>query len=480
MGLIGGFFGKLNRIRVNSQARIIAVIKRKPLTSFFVTLLALFLVILLGRFLTPPAKEVPKPELVKEVKVLSVGTTPTLKTIAQIEKEGIVVISALTPGVVSNVHIKEGDKVARGKTLVSLSSNYQGGNVASISRQIAGKQYQNLKDTFDALKEIIQKQKDVAEKNADNTEELRKISASANDDTKSLLSLNEQILASIDASLNNLINNNPGGANDTLILQTRQSKSQVQLGINSLRSAIKNADYGTGTDNPPTELANLNKDITLKQLELQEKALTLNKEVSQLQLSLAAVSEAMMFPASPSSGSVQKIHVHKGQLVNPGTPLVTIYAPDGIVKAVVKVPQNISKSITLASTARLWIDGEELDQAPDFISTEATDGKLYRIVFNIPDHLKDSLTDGEFITVDLPISGNTTSVAFPFVPLDSVFQTQDSTYLYVVDTDLAASRKVTLGDVIGADVEVKKGLNSGDRVILNRNVLSGDKIKINE
>ena len=73
-----------------------------------------------------------------------------------------------------------------------------------------------------------------------------------------------------------------------------------------------------------------------------------------------------------------------------------------------------------------------------------SDGNLYQIIFNLPDYLQGNLTDGEFITVELPIGADTTSGAFPFVPLDSVFQTQDSAYLYVVDEDKAASRTVTL------------------------------------
>lgn len=476
MKRIGRFFNRLNNFRVGSQKRVIVFTRKRPFTSFLVTLILLFLVILLGKFLTPPVKEIPTPEITKEVNVLSVGETPTIKTVATVEKTGVIVISALTPGVVSKIHVSEGDEVARGKTLVSLSSNYQGGNAASISRRIVGKNYQNLKENFDSQKEIIQKQMEVAEKNAGNTENLSKISVSSNDDTKGLLSLNEQILANIDTNLNSLISNNTGGANDALILQTRQSKAQVLLGMNSLRSAIRSADYSTNTGNPPSQLSNLNKDVTLKQLELQEKALILNKEISRLNLSLAAVSEAMMFPSSPGAGSVQKIHVNVGQLVNPGTPLVTIYAPAGNVKAVLRVPSNIAKSVSLASVAHLWIGDQNVMSTPDFISTEATDGNLYQIIFNLPDYLQGNLTDGEFITVELPIGADTTSGAFPFVPLDSIFQTQDSAYLYVVDEDKAASRTVTLGEVIGGDVEIKDGLKSGDKVILNRNVLAEDKV----
>ena len=90
------------------------------------------------------------------------------------------------------------------------------------------------------------------------------------------------------------------------------------------------------------------------------------------------------------------------------------------------------------------------------------------------------MTNGSFIGIDLSIEGQSISGAFPYVPLDSVFQTQDTAYIYVADGDKAASRDVVLGEVIGSNVEIREGLRGGDQVILNRNVLSGDKIQINK
>ncbi len=458
-----------------SKNKVSLVIRRRPFTAFLASLLVLLVFLILGRVLTPPIKEAPQAEVIKDVRVLSIGERPEVKVAGKVKKDGLITITAQTFGVVQQIHFQEGQEVTPKQTLVSLSSNYQGGNSASLSRQIAATQYKNVKDSFDTEKEILQKQKEVAEKTSQNKEELRKIAASSNEDTKSLLSLNEQILDTINEKLKDLETNDPNNE----IAKTREAKAQVQQGINSLRSAIRSADYSNNTSNPPTELNNLDKEITLKQLELKEKALVLNKEITQLNLSLAAVTEAMMFPVSPCQGVIQKVHVSPGQLVSPGTPLITVYAPSGNVSVVAKVPANIAKSVSYLENSQLMIGGQKVVGTPDFISTEATDGNLYQIVFNIPDYLHQSLTNNQFIEVELPIE-QTTSGAFPFVPLDSIFQTQESAYLYLAEGDRVVSRKVVLGQVIGSDVEIKEGLKSKDKVILNRNVLAGDKVRVNE
>ena len=473
-------FKTLNHLKGNSQRLVSYHVQKRPLTSFLVTLMIFFIILLLGKFLSPTPEQITQPEVVKEVQVLSVGENPSLKVQGKVEKSGVITIGAQAPGIVSKIHVKEGEKVSKGKRLISLASNYSGGNTASISRQIASNQYQNAKSNFDTQKEIIRIEKEIAEKNANNTEELRKISVASNEDAKSLLSLNEANLSVVDSSLNSLIQNNSGGANDQLIAQTRQSRVQLIAGINTLKAAIRSADYSGNIANSPTQLVTLNKDMTIKRLDLQEKALTLSLEISKLQLNLAAISESAMFPTSPEAGTIQKIHVKFGSQVNPGNPLVTIYAPNGGVTIVTKVPANIAKKISRLSPSRLEIAGQEHWAVPEFISSESTDGNLYQVIFELPSELHTELTNGSFIKIDLSSEGQSISGAFPYVPLDSVFQTQDTAYIYVADGDKAASRDVVLGEVIGSNVEIREGLRGGDQVILNRNVLSGDKIQINK
>ena len=50
--------------------------------------------------------------------------------------------------------------------------------------------------------------------------------------------------------------------------------------------------------------------------------------------------------------------------------------------------------------------------------------------------------------------------------------------MFVAEEGIASSKIVKLGNVIGGFVEINEGLTEGDQVILDRNVISGDPVKI--
>ncbi len=449
--------------------------RTRPLTSFIVALLLLLGLIAAGNFLFKPAiQETPKNTAPKTVEVYNIGTAPKLTLQAQVQKSGVVTILAQTPGIVQKLAVKEGDAVKRGVVLVSLSTNYQGGNAMSLSRAIAQKQNQLTKDTYQNQKDIITKVRDSINATSDNTQKLRQIAADSNQDTIDTINLDQNILDQLRKNRQDL--ENASSPDQQAILQAKQLESQYAGILIQLRSAQRSLDLQAGPDKPPTRLANLQKEITLKQLDIQEKTLDISKEINQLQLNLALVNEALMFPASPSLGTVQKVYVRVGQQVNPGTPLVQVSAPDGQISLTAKVPDYIARSVSGLEPTILMLDTGQVEVRPSFVSTEATDGGLYSISYDLANDYQDRLTDKSFVSLQVPVGQIDTGSAIPFVPLDSVFQTSDETYVFVIDGSNAASRKISLGNVLGRFVEVKDGLKSGDQVILNRNVITGDAV----
>ncbi len=81
-----------------------------------------------------------------------------------------------------------------------------------------------------------------------------------------------------------------------------------------------------------------------------------------------------------------------------------------------------------------------------------------------------------FISVEMPIGMADTTMVATYVPLDAVYQTREKAYVFVKNGDTAKSRDVVLGQVFGDSVEIVSGLKNGDQVILNRNIIAGDKI----
>lgn len=478
MKLLNTILKKIKKSFFPKYTKVIIVAKKRPVSAFALLLGILLVLIVLSNVLFRPKPTTKETTLTtKAVEVYTIGEAPKITVQAVIEKSGVVKVVALSPGVVQAINVEVGQEVGRGQNLVSMSTNYQGGNAFSVQRQLAQVQYKNVLDTYKTNKELIDKQKELAEKNDKNTDELRRITGESLDSTRSLITLNGEILSALEAQQAELESANVGGANDKAILQTKQLRAQLLTGNNQLNSALKNTEYLAGDSSPSSQMSDISKDIALKQLEIQEKALKMNKEVSRLSVVLAQINEAIMYPSSPFYGIVERIYVKPGQSVNPGTPLAQIKGDSQSLIAVALLSQEMSKGISKASPSTLRFGDLSYTAVPFYVSEEATDGSLYSAQFSIPEEYSAQLADKAYITIDIPVDFPSTGGTVPFIPIDSVFQTQDQAFIFMAKNGKAVSRKISIGDVIGRYVEVKKGLSDLDQVILNRNVIEGDPVK---
>lgn len=449
---------------------------KRPFRSFFITLLLLLLIIIIGNIITNRKKiDLEKKSIIKDVSVYRIGEIPTIRLQAKIEKKGVIKIVSLTSGVVSSIYVTEGDTVIKGQTLVRLASNYQGGNAPNLNSQLAAAQYNNVNATFETQKEIIQKQREIAEKTHTNTEELRKISEESINETRGLLSLNEQILESLNNQLKKL---EEAKASEESITAVKGQKAQLEAAVNQLKNNLRNLEYATNKDNPPTHLADLQRDLTFRQLDLQDKALQLNKNISRIQYNLALLNESLMYPSSPFPAIVERVHVQIGQVVNPGTPLVTIACPTISANAVVVAPRNIALLISRLEPSLLYVGKKKIAVNPSYISSVATDGQMYSIVYNLPENILGQITEENYLPIDIPLNVANLQGTTTFIPIDAVYQSQKESYVTVVQNGRAETKKVILGSVLGKYVEIISGLKRDDQIILNRNIISGDKVQI--
>jgi multidrug efflux pump subunit AcrA (membrane-fusion protein) len=374
--------------------RAVRFIDRWPMHSFFFLLGLLLILIIAGNFIRQPkiVTKVEKPA-VKTVTIYQADALPRLQMQAQIEKSGVVQISALSSGVVYALYAKEGTHVRQGQTLAYISTNYHGANIASPQRSIAEKQLQDLQENLAARKELSAKQRELVDK------------------TKYL-------------------------------------------------------------DN-----ADLQKDIGKRQSELADKQLDLQIEIQKLQLSINRISESMSFPAAPFEGTIQRVHVKVGEVIQPGAPLMTIaQAPeDDPIVAIVYAPRQIAQSVSLSEPATFYFDGLRYDATPSFVTHDAILGTLYGIYYPILDVYTGVTTEQEFVNVSVPLAYTYGPM---YIPLDAVYQSQTTAYVFVVEKNKAVSRTITLGRVFGSFVEVTSGIKVGDKIILTRTVLDGDLVVI--
>ncbi|MCX6732985.1 MAG: hypothetical protein NTV98_05595 [Candidatus Roizmanbacteria bacterium] len=454
-----------------------------PLRYFFGFMGILLLLIVLSHvFQTPPKAIIQTERQTKEVEVVSIGKAPRIRLQAKVEKSGVIKITALTGGVVQQIYKHEGETVQKGNWLFGFSTNYQGGVAQSVTRQVAEKNYQFLSDTYDTQKEVIAKNREIATKAESQAAELRDINFKSIDETNNLISLNNNVLSMMDQQLTALDAINVNGSSNSAILSLKQGKSQVLAALNQAHAAVRTAEYQTNGDNEPGAIARAQRDATLKQLDIQEKSLDLNKEISLLNLRLAQIQEAIMYPAAPFGGVIERINVKVGQNVTSGTVLATMTGTKNAASIIVNASGHIASSVSRLEASTITVGDASISAYPTYISSEPTDGTLHSIIFSLPEEEGKLFTNDQVITVDMPIGAANSSSTIPFIPLDAIYQTDAQSFIYIVQADKgvlkAVSKTIELGDVTGDYVEVKKGLSAGDKVILDRNIVEGDTLKL--
>ena len=453
-------------------------IKKRPLGSFFIALGLLFFIIIVGHIANQPKVEKIPPATPTQVQLYSIGQTPKVAYEAKIEKAGVIKIIAQTSGIVQNISVTEGTTVKKGQQIMTLASNYQGGSAPGIQAQIAQTQYQNVLDTYGQQQDAIAQQRNIAQETFNNYLSQQLIASASANDTSSLINSNQTVLSSLNQQL---ITDQNNGSPSATITSEQSEINSLQGAQNSLRTAADNLNVQTNSTNPPGQLASSQQQLTLDQLNVQEKSLELNKEVTSLQASLAEVNADSMLPASPINGVVERVFVHPGDQVSPGTELAVISADENSSQtvAVVEVPQEIAQNVSRLEASEATIAGKTYQIKPFYISTDATDGLLYSIFYTLPTEVTNLITDGQYINFNIPVGTVKTGATIPFVPIDAVYQTQSSSYILVDENNKAVTRQVTVGDVDGNFIEITKGLNYGDQVILDRSVIAGDKVKTN-
>lgn len=448
-------------------------IQKKPYTSFLGTLGIFLVLLVIGNLLFSAKPETQQnPNASKKVNVFKLGSAPTVTFQGKVEKSGVVKIIAQMPGIVTGINTYEGEQVFAGTNLVSLSTNYNGGNTLLIARQIAQTQYDNIKDTYGTQGDIIGRQKDIANKNHDNTILLQQITAQSVEEATGLSELNKSIVASIQQQI---ATDKAGGASQSTLTGENEMLSQFQSALNGVNASLRSLQLQI-SGQPTAQIADQQYEITVRQLDIQRKALDLSLDLSKLQYQMALTNEANMYPSTPFSGTVDRIFVKVGDSVSPGDVLASISGNDQHIEIVVNVPQNIAQNLSILEPSILHIADKQIKMMPTYVSKDATNGTLYSVIFQLDNFFTSSLSDGDFINVELSVGTADTTNEVPFIPLDAIVQTQEESYVYVIQGNVARVKKITLGEIQGDYVEVTSGLPKESQVILDRNVIEGDKV----
>jgi len=448
-----------------------AWVKRSPLLVVGVLLLGLLALIVLSFSVqkeSPTEDVTPLPRLVR---VYEIGSQPNIEAIGQVEQTGSLTIVAQLPGIVDQVLVQPGDAVTAQQQVARLASNYYGGNALALQSSLARKQYEFAKDTRELQQETLTLQRSLAESNRNNADELRLITERSIGDTKDLISLNEDLLSTVDDTIST-------STVSAEIQAAKQSKAQLLSALSQLRQALRASEYQAGSSNPPADLSRSQYDLTLRQLELQERSQELSVAVAKLQSQLAAVSAAQMYPATPLAGVVQRVHVKKGELVNPGTPLVTVYGATMHARLTVSLSPEQAEQISPFEQSSVYLpDGTIYRTVPQFVSQIPTAAGFITVEYVLPENIAQLLSATKQTRVAVPILAPNQLSSQAYVPLDAVHQSEQRSEVFVVTDGLAQAQPVQLGQVIGSYVQVIDGLEAQARVIIDRVVVDGQPVR---
>ena len=257
-------------------------------------------------------------------------------------------------------------------------------------------------------------------------------------------------------------------------------KAQVNASILEATAAFKNAekDYN--------RFKNLFADKSASQKELDD--ITAHYQIAKARLEAAnqlknEINSQFAYSniTAPFSGVVTSKMIEKGDMANPGQPLISIESP-GDFEVMAMVPESEISGITsglsvdvLVKSINQTIKGTVKEVSS---SSKNTGGQfLVKIGLN---KSNTPILSGMFATVQFPISKNSKSES-TLIPIDVIVTNGQLSGVYTVSqSNTAMLRWLSLGKTYGNQVEVLSGLNSDESYIVSANgkLFNGAKVSI--
>ncbi|MGJ8684947.1 MAG: efflux RND transporter periplasmic adaptor subunit [Nonlabens sp.] len=257
-------------------------------------------------------------------------------------------------------------------------------------------------------------------------------------------------------------------------------KAQVNASITEITAAFKNAqkDYN--------RFKNLFEDNSASQKELDD--ITANYDMAKARLEGAQQMKneinaqfAYTNITAPFSGVITSKNVKKGDMANPGQPLVSLESPREY-DVIAMVPETEISQIKTGTQVTITISSmnETLTGNVKEISPSAQyTGGQYLVKIAL-DETAVSVRSGMFATVAFPVEKKSTveQIVIPNTAL--VTQGQLSGVYTVSESNTAILRWLRLGRITGDQVEVLSGLSANERYITTANgkLYNGAKVSI--
>lgn len=202
----------------------------------------------------------------------------------------------------------------------------------------------------------------------------------------------------------------------------------------------------------------------LDMAENQHKGAQAGREQASAAAQQASLAQGFTRVSAPYEGWVLQTHVNMGDLAMPGTPLVTVYAPQPL-RAVVQVPASRAQSIPQSAQLEVMVGGEWVTPSSRSIVPSADPvSQTVEWRLDLAPKVSQFLLPGAQVRVRMS-AGQTQRMV---VPAAAVLRRGELTAVYVATAKGFTLRAVRLGaDHGGQGIEVVAGVSAGERVALD-------------
>ncbi|MCJ7601214.1 MAG: efflux RND transporter periplasmic adaptor subunit [Desulfobulbaceae bacterium] len=208
----------------------------------------------------------------------------------------------------------------------------------------------------------------------------------------------------------------------------------------------------------------------------------LDKAENELRTARAAMEDATLNLSrcsitAPMSGVIRRLDLKKGLMLSVGDPMAELLKIDQV-KAVIGIPESDVAAVRGLDTVEFTIqalDDRRITGRKFFLSpSPENQARLYRLELAV-DNPRGEILPGMFLRAN--IVKKTVEQAI-IVPLYAVLTRNDEHYVFVEKDGIAEKRLVTLGIMEEWQAQVTKGLEAGERVIIegHRDVEAGQQV----
>lgn len=425
--------GEMRRIRnIKKMGKIGKIGKGNKMRKVLILILSLTALVL------PIGCSDRKPDVVEEkyipVEVEVVGKktlTNTAVLSGTVSSDTDVAVIPKIPGKVMSVNVKVGDTVKKGTVLFTLDASDLQKQVDTMSAALQAAQagFVKSQEQWDMAKSSLERTKLLAadkiaqaKQNLDNTKALYEAGAVA----KVQLDQAELALKELESTFATQIEQLENQASNSSLQMAEAQLKQAQVGYNQA-------------------LENLNNAVV----------------------------------TAPVDGIVAQINVMVGNMASNAQAALNLTSADGLYSSI-SVPENLVNNLAENQEVKVTVPSvseESFVGKIDYISPSADPRtQLYplKVLIDNPNGL---IKPGMFVKVELTTEQKEKVLA---VKSEAVVLKNEKTIVYVVQEDKAVAKEIVTGLDTGVDIEILKGLDQDDQVIIKGQTLvaEGSKVKI--